>query len=173
MRELAQFPEFTVIATCRSPSNATELQDLALQHGGRITVLPLDVSSPSSHEELLRTLASMGIATIDILFANAGVLSSRSGCFECTSEALKTDFETNVVGSVLTLQSYAQFVINSQLKLFAVTSSVLGSITNASSFGGVPSYRSSKAALNMFAVSFSVEPRIKDAGCKMLIVHPV
>jgi hypothetical protein len=39
---------------------------------------------------------------------------------------------------------------------------------------GTPAtYCVSKAALNMYCLSFSVEQKIKDAGCKMLIIHPV
>ena len=37
-----------VVATCRSPQDATGLADLAARHPGRLTVLPLDAADEAS-----------------------------------------------------------------------------------------------------------------------------
>ena len=48
VRQLLQRPETSVVATCRTPAKAEELQELQRQSGGRLLVLPLDPGDESS-----------------------------------------------------------------------------------------------------------------------------
>jgi NAD(P)-dependent dehydrogenase (short-subunit alcohol dehydrogenase family) len=172
---LCNNPTYRVIATCRDPSGATKLQEMKKSHGDdRLLLFPLDVTSEESHSQLKSSLLQHGINSIDILHANAGVLSDRDIPSTCQIGNLRKDFETNVIGSILTLQAYQDLVLASKLKIFAVTSSIMGSLANAEKSNGInATYRVSKAALNMYCLSFSVEQKFKDAGCKMLMIHPV
>jgi NAD(P)-dependent dehydrogenase (short-subunit alcohol dehydrogenase family) len=172
---LSNNSSYRVIATCRNPSESTKLQEIKKSHNDdRLLLFPLDVTSEESHSQLKSSLSQHGINSIDILYANAGVLSDFDIPSTCQIENLRKDFETNVVGSIMTLQAYQDLVLASKLKIFAVSSSVSGSIALAEKSNGTPAtYCVSKAALNMYCLSFSVEQKIKDAGCKMLIIHPV
>jgi NAD(P)-dependent dehydrogenase (short-subunit alcohol dehydrogenase family) len=164
-----------VVATCRQPNEATELQALKKNATeDRLLILPLEVNSTESHDNLKAQLSAQGITSIDILIANAGVLSTGQQASIATVEAMRNDFETNVVGTMLTLQAYMDLVLASRLKIFSVMSSIMGSIAEATTgTGSTATYRVSKAALNMYAVNFAAEARMKDAGCKMLMLHPV
>lgn len=148
------------------------MQDLKKEFADRLLVFPLDVTSEASHQQLQQSLASNGIDSIDILLANAGVLTSRSNALAATAADARLDFETNVIGAMLTVQSYSSLVLASRLKIFSVTSSILGSFANADGSGGVTTYRMSKAAINMFMVGFAADSKLQQQGGKVLIIHP-
>jgi NAD(P)-dependent dehydrogenase (short-subunit alcohol dehydrogenase family) len=175
VREFLKHSQFRVVATCRQPNEATELQTLQKNATeDRLLILPLEVNSTESHDNLKAQLSAQGITSIDILIANAGVLSMGQQASTATVEAMRNDFETNVIGTMLTLQAYMDLVLASRLKIFSVMSSIMGSIDMAvTGDGSTATYRVSKAALNMYAVNFAAEARMKDAGCKMLMIHPV
>ncbi|HSR66161.1 MAG TPA: SDR family NAD(P)-dependent oxidoreductase, partial [Xanthomonadaceae bacterium] len=66
-----------VVATARHPGRATALNALAGEHPGRLNVLPLDVASGRSRNELVHELPLvLGDAPLDLLVNNAGVLHS-------------------------------------------------------------------------------------------------
>jgi len=165
---------YKVIATCRNPTGSNSLTSLKSSFGeDRLIVLPLDVTSAESHLKLKETLRLNNINSLDILIANAGILIREdNSALNTTPEQINTVFRTNVIGAMLTLQTFDDFVTSSPTRLFAVISSRLGSITNALESGGMPSYRMSKAAINSFAATFINEPLISSAKCKILCIHP-
>jgi NAD(P)-dependent dehydrogenase (short-subunit alcohol dehydrogenase family) len=177
VKEFLKHSEYRVIATCRSPSLAKDLRKLQKLHSKRLLIFPLDITLVESHETLKESLSDHQITSIDILIANAGILSSEESDTlpsTCSIDVLKEDFETNVIGSILTLQSYQDLVCNSKLKLFSALTSGLGSISNTEQHGGYyPAYSVSKTALNMFCCSFAGEQSKKETGSKMLLVDPV
>ena len=73
-RQLLQSPTNTVLAACRTPSNAVALQDLAKEAAGTLHVLKLDVNSTDSiraaADEAAKILGNTGI---DYIVNNAGV----------------------------------------------------------------------------------------------------
>lgn len=152
-----------------------ELNALCERADGRMLIFPLDVKSRSSHAVAKEFLLSQGIAKIDILIANAGI-SSRNHPIDpvlsCSEEDMISVYETNVIGTLLTLQSYTDLVCKSEGKLCLVMSSLLGSIERASDVGGYTSYRATKAAVNMIAVTYAADQLVKENGVKVLLVHP-
>lgn len=176
VKQLLQVGEkYKVIATCRDPSNAPNLTALkSLYSDERLVVLPLDVTSSESHTNLKNIVLQHGINSVDILIANAGILTREdNSALTTTSNHITSIFQTNVIGAMLTLQTFADLTIASPTRLFVVISSVMGSITHtAQSGGGDASYRMSKAAINSYAATLSAEWTVKNAGCKVLCVHP-
>lgn len=83
---------YRVVATCRNPDSASDLTGLQSTYSDRLIVLPLDVTSVKSHQELKASLHSRGINTVDILVANAGIAS-----FEDTSALTTTPDQVNAV----------------------------------------------------------------------------
>ena len=66
-----------VVATARHPGKATALNTLTGEYPGRLHVLPLDVASDKSREELARELPLvLDDARLSLLINNAGVLHS-------------------------------------------------------------------------------------------------
>ncbi|KAJ1425281.1 hypothetical protein B484DRAFT_451150, partial [Ochromonadaceae sp. CCMP2298] len=164
---------YFVIATCRRPSEASDLQKLTQQYGTeRLLLLQLDTTSAASHAACQVTLAEKGVTQIDALIANAGVASSRNddSFMGCGEADMMDVFNTNVVGTMQTMQSCNALVTSSAAKLCVVMSSKLGCISTAG--GSYTSYRASKAAVNMLAMSYANEQTFRAAGGKVLCVHP-
>jgi NAD(P)-dependent dehydrogenase (short-subunit alcohol dehydrogenase family) len=165
----------TVVATARRPSDSEELENLKSKFSSNLHVYPLDVVSKESHIALKRSLLSCGITDLDIVIANAGKSNPAHPDDPATSsseEDMLDVFRTNVIGTMYTFQTFHEMLKGS--KLLVAISSRLGSLSLAHSEmeGGVTSYRASKAALNSFALSFSVEPDVISSGIKVICMHP-
>ena len=66
----------SVVATARNLEKAAELQRLAQEHAGRLTIASLDVSDPASIEKLP---SQVPWDRVDVLINNAGGSPRRSG----------------------------------------------------------------------------------------------
>jgi NAD(P)-dependent dehydrogenase (short-subunit alcohol dehydrogenase family) len=53
-----------VVATCRNPEDASELQELSQRYRDRLVILPLDITRPDSFIQLHRTLPDFGVHSI-------------------------------------------------------------------------------------------------------------
>jgi NAD(P)-dependent dehydrogenase (short-subunit alcohol dehydrogenase family) len=183
VQQFLQRTNARVIATCRHPETATSLTDLTKQYNeDRLIVLRLDVTVDAHFQEVLGALPKYGIACIDILIGNAGI--SNHG--HPTDPILRADprevmqiFDTNVVGNLRLLQTFHPLVEKSRLKLVLLMSTNQGSFESVSKnkscdndFMRPNGYRISKAGLNMLSVVYAVEPQVKDAGIKTIIMHP-
>ena len=87
-----------VIAACRSPESAAELQDLVRASAGRIEPVALDVTSDTSVAALK---AQLGARPIDVLINNAGVMGDNP------QSALEMNFDT--FAQVLAVNTIAPF----------------------------------------------------------------
>jgi len=92
---------------------------------------------------------------LDVLFCNAGIIGKRAmalGSFDYASweEVLRV----NVLGAAALAEALIDNVVASKLKVIAMMSSRLGSITEAS--GMTVPYATSKAALNMLVKGLAV-----------------
>ncbi len=155
--------QWTVIATCRAPLAATELNALE----GSIEVHPLDVTDFAQVEALGSTLAK---TAIDVLINNAGVYGPTKLTYD------KMDYRewphvmrTNVAAPLkLSVVLLANVTRSTQKKIVAI-SSKMGSMTDNTS-GGAYIYRSSKAALNATMRSFAIDTR--GSGVTVGLLHP-
>lgn len=137
-----------VVATCRQPGKATDLNRLAGEHPGRLHVLPLDMADARAHAELARELPlALGEgARLQLLVNNAGVLHAGERFGKIDPRHLEDSLRTNAMGPFLLTQALAPALEDGGK--VANISSELGSIAGLSRFG-TPSYAISKAALNM------------------------
>lgn len=147
-----------VIAACRNPAQAAELQKLAGAHKN-IRIETLDVANDTSIAALAKKL---GDTALDVLINNAGVPSlgrasnpqvdnytdpqTEFGGLNAAQylEALKI----NAVAPVIVTQALVPHVARSKMKKVVMISSRLGSIEQ-SVMAGLVAYSASKAALNM------------------------
>ena len=152
--------ECRVIATCRNPKKANELNSI-----GDIDVHSLDVTDDKSVANLADKLRG---ENIDILINNAGVIGQREGFGRLDYDIWAETMDTNVFGPMRVAEAFRDNVINSEKKQMIFITSRMGSITEA-----VPNayvYRSSKAALNMAVKCLSVE--LEQQGLIAVLFHP-
>ena len=152
-----------VLATCREPQNATELNTVE----GDIQVLPLDVSDFLAIDTVSRILSA---EKIDLLLNNAGLNGSPAIAFgETDYEDWSEVFRVNTQAPLKMAECFVEQVANSDKKLIVSLSSRLGSISENDE-GEQYSYRSSKAALNAVNKSMSVD--LAGRGITTAVLHP-
>lgn len=151
---------WAVIGTARGPS---ELDRLAAEAGGRLTVLPLDVTDDVAIEALGDALAGR---TLDLLFVNAGITNRTSEKMGAVSaEDFTRVMLTNVRAPLRLVETLAPQVARGGA--IAVMSSGLGSVGDNTG-GGWEVYRASKAALNTAMRSLAARHR----GATLLTLAP-
>lgn len=161
-----------VIATCRTPARATDLQALAAANSN-VVIEELDVTD---FYEMERLAVRYEGVPIDLLINNAGILGGNDrqkfGTFDYA--AFDEVMDVNVKGPIRMVELFIDNVaISEQKKIMNISSSV-GSIQMA--FPGQNFYKASKSALNMSMKILSKELRgAKEPGRKEIIIgliHP-
>ena len=157
--------EWTISAAVRDPDSADALK--ALDPGdGRLRILPYDASDLNA----AKALKAQVTGPLDILFANAGVMGPKEQAFgEAANDGFLDTFRINTLAPLALAEAFADQVAQSQLKVIALQSSRMGSISDNDS-GGRYAYRASKAALNAVGKSLSID--LQDKGIVVLILHP-
>jgi NAD(P)-dependent dehydrogenase (short-subunit alcohol dehydrogenase family) len=135
--------DWKVIATCRDPAAASELEELA-RETGNVHVAALDVDDFSAVDELASKFSDL---PVDILINNAGIGGPRQESMDMEEEGFMHVLHTNTVAPLKMCQAFRTNLLASEQKKIAVISSGLGSIANTN--GGRYAYRASKAAVNM------------------------
>lgn len=154
----------TVIATCRHPEKATDLQALK---NGRLEILPLEVQDPKSFVSLKQALADR---PIDIAICNAGVMGSRNTFGSTDYQDWLTVLDVNTLGPMRTAECLIDNLRRGTDKKLVAITSKMGSIADNGS-GGAYVYRSSKAALNAAFRSLAHDLRKSDQ-IAVAMVHP-
>jgi len=159
-----------VIACCRSPQSADDLNALATQsatsNGCRVQVEQMDVADHASVDALARKYAGK---PMDVLINNAGVPGPRGDnrefifkqMFGTIDYAAWDDvFRINTMGALKVSEAFAENVAASAEKKIVAVSSTMGSIQE----GTMPVfiYGSSKAASNWVVSMMAHE--LKDRG---------
>ena len=153
-----------VIATCRNPSHANKLNQLAKDFGS-IEIYPLEVSNSDQIHELADALKNK---PIDVLINNAGIHRS------CTlgsidKEAWLESFTINSIAPYEVTIHLLDNILQGSLKKVISITSKMGSIDDNTS-GGSYIYRSSKTALN--SIMRSLEHDLGRHGIATLTLHP-
>lgn len=162
-----------VIACCRTPSQAEQLR--ALEPAP--IVLELDVASEESVAALPDLLKAAGITSLDVLVNNAGISSPNhphDPILECDTSIIKSVFNVNVIGTILVTKACLPFLASGQSRTVMNLSSQLASIEKCwgiqGRYGGVCSYRMSRAANNMAMRCFGGE--LRDEGYIFVAMSP-
>jgi NAD(P)-dependent dehydrogenase (short-subunit alcohol dehydrogenase family) len=129
-----------VLASCRTPDDARELQKLAASDG-RIVVHRLDVADGKSIATLARELRH---EPIDVLINNAGILGAPSGPVDYSF--WEESFRVNTIGPFRMAQALRENLERGDARKIVTITSGMGSTSSNS--GGYYAYRSSKAAVN-------------------------
>jgi len=152
---------YDVIGTARKPNKAKKLKALGVR------LEQLDVADPNSVSALAKRLEGV---VIDILINNAGIGGHSTDTFaELDIEKLDKVYNINSLGPLRVTQALLPNLGASNHKRVANVSSRMGSI-ELNTWGCCFGYRGSKAALNSFNKSLSME--LGEEGFVFVVLHP-
>lgn len=157
-----------VWATLRDPDSAPELQDLTGSAGGRLRLLPLEITNDDSLEAAFTAIQAETPA-LDLLISNAGIYPRNERIGTLNREVMINALHTNAIGPALLIQRFVELLRAGNTPKVVTISSRLGSLAITQS-GANYSYKSSKAALNMLlrGIAFELAP----AGITAITMHP-
>lgn len=146
----------TVYGLCRSSSEELDSLDVNV-------IDEVDVTSDGGLAKMTNALKGI---TIDVLVCNAGILRDES-LTDLNASTIREQFEVNAIAPLQVCQKLQDNLIAGS-KVAMITSR-MGSVSDNGS-GGRYGYRMSKAALNIAAVSLSVD--LADRKIPVGIYHP-
>jgi NAD(P)-dependent dehydrogenase (short-subunit alcohol dehydrogenase family) len=154
-----------VLAACRDPSQAQELEELAKTAAGRLTTLALDVASADSVAHAAQQLQD---EPIDVLINCAGVMGAEHQTLgRIDYEDWLQVLEVNTLGPLRVIEAFAGHIERGTRKLIVTLTSGMGSIADNNS-GGWIAYRSSKAALNMAVKCAAINLAPRHIACVLI-----
>jgi len=155
-----------VIACCRNPETAGDLQIVASRHPDFI-VHHLDVADVGQIIDLAGQLEG---TPIDILFNNAGILGPEHQSFgETDVGGWLEAFRINTIAPLRMAEAFVEHVAASKRRIIAAMGSAMGSIADNSS-GGYYAYRTSKTAVHMVMKSLAID--LAPRGITTVAFHP-
>jgi NAD(P)-dependent dehydrogenase (short-subunit alcohol dehydrogenase family) len=160
--------DWNVIATCRDPASATELQALAKENE-KIVIEKLDVTSDPEVASLAQRYQGQ---PIDVLLNNAGIYGTLEkqtlGNFDY--EELKKVFDVNTIGSLRVSQAFLDNVLASKQKKIISLGGGMGTQSIGRLFGGHYFIKMSKAA-HLMAMGV-MQTDLKDSEIMIVMISP-
>ena len=196
VRKLLNETKGKILACCRSPDNALNLQELLLsideKSRERVELIQLDVENQDSIDQAVLEIRSK-YDRIDLLLNVAGILGDgkstpgpERGVAKIEREWMEKTFQVNVIGPVILSKEVAPLMVqkrssrrkkadNYQVEekrapaVIANLSARVGSISD-NGLGGWYLYRMSKAALNQATRTLANELKRQSVWC--IALHP-
>ncbi|MBS3797884.1 SDR family oxidoreductase [Pseudoalteromonas sp. BDTF-M6] len=166
LAELYVAQGWQVLACCRKPEEAMQLQALA-QQDNALSVHRLDITD---FEQIDKLAEQINDQAIDVLLSNAGMYGPKGyGLDDIDFAQWQQVMSTNVLAVAKLAQAFLPHLLKASTPVFAALSSKVGSHTENTKGGGYI-YRSSKAALNSVVKSLSND--LLSRGIKTVSLHP-
>jgi len=175
-----------LFATYRTAETAQQLFELADKYPQKLHCLCMDLTEESQIEQALSTLStqlsessnsSQSIPTHLHLVVNCvGLLHNshqqpEKALRQLDPQKLLNYFQVNSIGPALLAKHLLPIMKHSEPSLLATISAKIGSIED-NRIGGWYGYRASKAALNMFLKTASIEYKRRSANTAIILMHP-
>ncbi len=155
-----------VIAVCRDPSRAKDLQSVARGPKAALTLVAADVTDGDS----VRRAAGEVQNAVDILINCAGVIGARGQRLGSIDyEDWRHVLDVNLMGPARMCEAFLEHVARSERRITVTITSGMGSLADNTSGGSIP-YRTSKAAVNMLMRSAAID--LKSRGITCVVVNP-
>ncbi len=155
----------SIVACVRHPEKAKELEILSQEYGERCQILAMDVTFEKS---INKAIAAIKVPHLDVVVNCAGVLLDRDATIENINMVdLHSTLQANLFGPIHVTRATLKLLKKSNSPQLVNITSMMGSIADNSS-GSAMSYRISKAALNMFSKTLSIEEK----WLRVLMIHP-
>lgn len=159
---------WNVIATCRNPEAAAELQALTALYD-HIAIEKLDVTADSDVQRVAEAYADQ---PVDILLNNAGIYGDLNkqtlGNFDY--EELKRVLDVNTIGSLRMSEAFLDNVQAGQQKKIVSLGGGMGTPTIGSMFGGHYFMKMSKAA--HISAMGTLQKDLEDTGIIVTMISP-
>ncbi len=157
-----------VIATCRQPDAASQLDALRTQFGDKLSIVQMDVADDAS-VQTATTAVSTHTDHLDWVINNAGI-NLRQKFDQFNSQDMLDTFNINAVGAMRVATAFANLLEKGTEPKLANISSQLGSLSKARKGWGTYGYNASKSAMNMISrhLAFDLEAN----GICVVAVHP-
>ncbi|KAI0765964.1 NAD-P-binding protein [Trametes elegans] len=150
-KQLLGSPSNIILATCRTPSKAAELNAMEKNADGRLHILALDITNREAVRDIAQRITSILAPEqgIDYLINNAGInVREWDSPSTVDPDVMQRVFETNVIAPAYIAQVLLPLVERGARRTVVNVSSTLGSL--GTDYGTrSTSYAISKAALNM------------------------
>ncbi|ACB50617.1 putative short-chain dehydrogenase/reductase (SDR) superfamily [Crocosphaera subtropica ATCC 51142] len=164
-----------IYATYRQKETAQELFKLQIQYSHSLTLLQLDIIEEEQISNLAKQL-KQEISELHLVINCVGILhedniNPEKSLRHINTENLLTYFQVNSIASVLLAKHLLPFFRHSHQSIFAAISAKVGSIED-NYLGGWYGYRASKAALNMFLKTISIEYKRTCPHTIVVALHP-
>lgn len=161
-----------VIATCRKPEAAQELNDL---HCDRLLIAPLDVTKTETIEQLVVQLKAEG-TQLNLAINAAGILHSgdlmpEKKLEDLDSSVLQQVFAVNTFGPILVFKALRPLMTRQGKAVMCAISARVGSISD-NRLGGWYTYRASKAGLNQLLKTAAIELKRRNKNVIVAALHP-
>lgn len=161
-----------VIASCRKPEKANDLQNLKERYPENLTIVQLDVTREEDRDRIFKQVKT-DFEYLDIIINNAGIVSGEEGKIFNLGEVYKEDFSkvflVNSIAPLLITEKFLPLLEKCEQAKVANITSLNGCIAKRT-VGGKYSYCTSKAALNMITKILSND--LRDKGIVALAIHP-
>lgn len=157
-----------VLACCRDPAAANELNRMAIDHADRVRVYPLNVVDHKQIEQLSQILTD---EAIDLLINNAGVYppAQADGFGKTDYGAWAYTFEVNTMAPLKMAEAFIHQISRSRGKTIITLTSKMSSVADNRG-GGSYIYRSSKSAVNNVVKSLSID--LNPQRIIAVLLHP-
>jgi NAD(P)-dependent dehydrogenase (short-subunit alcohol dehydrogenase family) len=171
----SQFNLQQIYATYRNQDSAKELFSLKEQNKERLICLTMDITDESSIISGIQQISQqtnkihLVIYCVGILYD--GDLQPEKSLKQIIPENLIRYFQINSIGTVLLAKHIMPLLRHQENSMFAAISAKVGSIGD-NSLGGWYGYRASKAALNMFLKTISIEYSRRCPKTIVVALHP-
>jgi len=155
-----------LIAVCRQPAKAVELNALVERSKGTAVIYAADTSDAAA----LQAIAEQVQGSIDVVVCNAGVMSAYGGVEDAdnTAESISQVLMTNMAGPFFTARAFLPHLKTSKRPRITIISSYMGSQHHQGS--NAYFYRASKAGANNLMVTLANE--LKAEGIVVTSFHP-
>lgn len=165
-----------VLACSRQPARAVELKTLARRFEGALELRELDLTRPESIEALARSLkienrAPSLVLNVAGLLHQGKQLQPEKRLEDIELASLEQVFAVNAFGPAQVMKHLLPMMRRDGKGVMAVLSARVGSIGD-NRLGGWYAYRASKAALNQFMKTASVEARRRFRNVILTALHP-
>ena len=175
-QQLLKYPNIDrIYGTYRSCKSASSLIALENSYPDKLCCLEMDITQESSVAEGIKTI-SQEVDRLHLVIYCVGVLHQGDLQPEKSLKQINADnliyyFQVNSIGAVLLAKHIMPLLRHKQGSIFASISAKVGSIGD-NRLGGWYGYRASKAALNMFLKTISIEYSRRCPKTIVVALHP-
>jgi NAD(P)-dependent dehydrogenase (short-subunit alcohol dehydrogenase family) len=157
-----------VIATCRTPDRADDLQQIAAKYPN-LTIEKLDITDHAAIDTMAKSYSHLAI---DILLNNAALLGARNkqALGNLDYELFRRILDVNTVGTIKVTEAFTPHVIASRQKKIITLGSAAGSIQMIHPPPDFYAYRASKAALHLLMKNVSLA--LAEQGVLVGLINP-